>query len=73
MAIAKVGQSCSNVTPNTTDDDAYDINDELPDPTDVLEQYVEIQQSEEEEEEDENAAEYIESKDWLITLFFPNQ
>lgn len=33
---------CSNVTLNTADNNVYNIHDELSDPADFLEQYVEI-------------------------------
>ncbi|GBN26257.1 hypothetical protein AVEN_88687-1 [Araneus ventricosus] len=45
-----VGKSYSNVESNTTDEDAYDINEEISDPSFFLEQSIEIQQQREEEE-----------------------
>ncbi|GBM17756.1 hypothetical protein AVEN_99640-1 [Araneus ventricosus] len=46
------GQFCSNVESNTTDEDVYDINEEISDPSFFLEQSREIQQEFEEEFED---------------------
>ncbi|GBM17619.1 hypothetical protein AVEN_80908-1 [Araneus ventricosus] len=48
------GQSCSKVESNTTDKDAYDINEEISDPAFFLEQSIEIQQQGEEEESEEH-------------------
>ncbi|GBN96293.1 hypothetical protein AVEN_243499-1 [Araneus ventricosus] len=45
------GKSYSNVESNTTDEDAYDINEEISDPSFFLEQSVEIQEQGEESEE----------------------
>ncbi|GBN63418.1 hypothetical protein AVEN_252015-1 [Araneus ventricosus] len=47
------GKSHSNVESNTTDEDAYDINEDISDPSFFLEQSIEIQQQGEEEESEE--------------------
>ncbi|GBL62065.1 hypothetical protein AVEN_180581-1 [Araneus ventricosus] len=47
------GKSYSNVESNTTDEDAYDINEEISDPSFFLKQSIEIQQQGEEEESEE--------------------
>ncbi|GBM31926.1 hypothetical protein AVEN_74230-1 [Araneus ventricosus] len=48
------GQSCSNVESNTTDEDAYDIDEEISDPSFFLEQSIEMQQQGEEVSEEEH-------------------
>ncbi|GBM42360.1 hypothetical protein AVEN_129792-1 [Araneus ventricosus] len=47
------GKSYSNVESSTTDEDAYDINEEISDSSFFLEQSLEIQQQGEEEENEE--------------------
>ncbi|GBO00185.1 hypothetical protein AVEN_172957-1 [Araneus ventricosus] len=47
------GKSCSNIESNTTDEDTYDINEEISDPSFFLEQSIEIQQQGGEEESEE--------------------
>ncbi|GBO28113.1 hypothetical protein AVEN_159858-1 [Araneus ventricosus] len=47
------GKSYSTVESNTTDEDAYDINEEISAPAFFLEQSIEIQQQGEEEESEE--------------------
>ncbi|GBN69822.1 hypothetical protein AVEN_121511-1 [Araneus ventricosus] len=47
------GKSYSSVESNTKDEDAYDINEEISDPSFFLEQSIEIQQQGEEEESEE--------------------
>ncbi|GBO27795.1 hypothetical protein AVEN_198098-1 [Araneus ventricosus] len=48
------GQSCSNVESNITDEDAYDIDEEISDPSFFLEQSIEMQQQGEEVSEEEH-------------------
>lgn len=54
------GQSCSNV-PSITDDNAFDMSEDIPDPPDFLEQCTGLQQPE--EEEDENPTQEMEFAD----------
>ncbi|GBN63059.1 hypothetical protein AVEN_153470-1 [Araneus ventricosus] len=59
------GQFCSNVESNTTDEDVYDINEEISDPSFFLEQSREIQQQGEEEESEEEHITVEEFEDYL--------
>ncbi|GBM62028.1 hypothetical protein AVEN_220955-1 [Araneus ventricosus] len=58
-------QFCSNVESNTTEEDAYDINEEISDPSYFLEQSIEIQQQGEEEESVEKHITVEEFEDYL--------
>ncbi|GBO31093.1 hypothetical protein AVEN_144736-1 [Araneus ventricosus] len=54
------GESCSNVKSNTTDEDAYDIDEGISDPFFFLEQSIEMQQQGEEVSEEEHIIEEFE-------------
>ncbi|GBM03911.1 hypothetical protein AVEN_185407-1 [Araneus ventricosus] len=59
------GQSCSNIESNTTDENVYDINEEISDRSFFLEQSIEIQQHTQGEEESEEHITVEEFEDYL--------
>ncbi|GBN85630.1 hypothetical protein AVEN_74867-1 [Araneus ventricosus] len=59
------GQFCSNVESNTTDENAYDINEEISDPSFSLEKSIEIQQQGEEEGSEQERITVEEFEDYL--------
>ncbi|GBN90397.1 hypothetical protein AVEN_152696-1 [Araneus ventricosus] len=60
-----LGQFCSNVESNTTDEDSYEINEEISDPSFFLEQSIEMQQQGEEEESEQERITVEEFEDYL--------